>query len=54
MRRNLAAATHVPRTVQRSVSSVACLAFVIVLASAFWAGALWIGKFLIHVSALGF
>jgi hypothetical protein len=38
----------------RSVSSMACLAFVVVLAIAFWAGAVWIAQFLIRVSATGF
>jgi hypothetical protein len=36
------------------VSSIACLAFVVFLAIAFWAGALWIGNFLLRVSAAGF
>jgi hypothetical protein len=52
MRRNLALAGG--RTDQRAVRSVACLAFVIFLSIAFWAGALWIAEFLIRVSSLGY
>lgn len=37
------------RGAARGVTSVACLAFVAVLAVAFWAGALWIGNTLIHL-----
>ena len=33
----------------RAPSSIACLAFVAVLAAAFWAGALWIGNVLLHL-----
>lgn len=33
----------------RGLTSVACLAFVAVLALAFWAGALWIGNMLIRL-----
>ena len=33
----------------KGASSVACLAFVAVMASAFWAGALWIGNMLLVV-----
>jgi hypothetical protein len=43
----------VPRSVGRSVSSLACLAFVLLLALAFWAGALWIGQILLRISASG-
>ena len=39
----------VSRGTVRGVTSVACLAFVAVLAIAFWAGALWIGNTLIHI-----
>lgn len=42
------------RAVGRGASSIACLAFVVVLAIAFWAGAVWIGRFLMRVSANGF
>jgi hypothetical protein len=53
MRRNLAFG-GTARPLGRSVSSIACLAFVVFLAIAFWAGALWIGHFLIRVSSSGF
>jgi hypothetical protein len=33
------------------LTSIACLAFVAVLAIAFWSGALWIGNTLIHMLA---
>lgn len=39
------------RTQPKSVSSIACLAFVAVLATAFWAGALWIGNLLLQLFA---
>ena len=40
---------------QRGVRSLACLAFVIFLSIAFWAGALWIAEFLIRlISAHGY
>ena len=42
-----------PRSEGRSVSSLACLAFVLLLALAFWAGALWIGQILLRISASG-
>lgn len=32
----------------KGASSVACLAFVAVLATAFWAGALWIGNLMLE------
>lgn len=41
------------RSAGRSVTSLACLAFVLLLALAFWAGALWIGQMLLRVSASG-
>lgn len=53
MRRNLAFGGPT-RAMGRSVSSMACLAFVVFLAVAFWAGAVWIAEFLIRVSASGF
>ena len=34
----------VARPVGRGVSSVACLAFVLVLGVAFWAGVVWLGE----------
>lgn len=39
----------VSRGTARGLTSIACLAFVGVLALAFWAGALWIGNTLIHL-----
>ena len=41
------------RPVGRSVSSVACLAFVVLLALAFWAGAVWLGQILLRIGASG-
>ncbi len=41
------------RGAMRGLTSVACLAFVAVLALAFWAGALWIGNMLIHLLTSG-
>jgi len=37
--------------VGRGVSSVACLAFVIILGLAFWAGAAWLGQILLRMGA---
>jgi hypothetical protein len=34
--------------------SLACIAFVVALAVAFWAGAVWLGQALIHVATFGF
>jgi hypothetical protein len=42
------------REIGRSVSSVACLAFVALLGVAFWAGAVWIGEALLSWGALGY
>jgi hypothetical protein len=39
------------RPAGRNLSSVACLAFVALLAAAFWAGAVWIGEFLLRASS---
>ena len=39
------------RPLGRNASSVACLAFVALLALAFWAGALWIGEHLLRASS---
>ena len=44
----------VPRPMVRSASSVACLAFVALLGSAFWAGAVWIGEAMLRWGAGGF
>ncbi len=41
----------VARGQPRGASSIACLAFVAVLAVAFWAGALWIGNTLLALFA---
>lgn len=54
MRRHLAFGGAARPEVNRSVSSVACLAFVAVLAVAFWAGALWIAQVVVRVSQFGF
>jgi hypothetical protein len=53
MRRHLAFG-GAARPAHRGVTSLACLAFVVVLAAAFWAGALWIAQFLLRVSSSGF
>ncbi|HEY3948594.1 hypothetical protein [Phenylobacterium sp.] len=42
------------RPMARSASSVACLAFVAILGSAFWAGAVWIGEALLRWGASAF
>lgn len=39
------------RQTGKSVHSVACLAYVGLLAAAFWAGALWIGETLVRLLA---
>lgn len=41
----------VARPVGRGVSSVACLAFVILLGLAFWAAAAWLGQILLRMGA---
>ncbi len=43
--------TGVTRGPARAASSIACLAFVALLAVAFWAGALWIGAELLNLLA---
>jgi len=53
MRRNLAYG-GAARTGPKGVSSLACLAFVIVLAIAFWAGVLWMAEALIRVRGSAF
>lgn len=53
MRRNLAISTPA-RPLLKSAKSIACLVFVVGLAVAFWAGALWIGNFLLQVTSAGF
>jgi len=42
------------RPVGRSVSSLACLAFVALLGLAFWAGALWLGELIFRSGAFRF
>ena len=42
------------RPLTRSTSSVACLAFVALLGTAFWAGAVWIGEAVLRITGLGF
>lgn len=54
MRRNLAFGGAARPEVARGVSSLACLAFVAVLALAFWAGALWIAQIVVRISQTGF
>ena len=54
MRRNLAFTGVARPGTNRSVSSVACLAFVALLAVAFWAGAVFIAQHLVDVSHRGF
>jgi hypothetical protein len=54
MRRNLAYGGVTRPVVGRGVSSVACLAFVVFLALAFWAGAMWIGQAILQLSSSGF
>ena len=54
MRRNWALA-GAERTDQRGARSLACLAFVVLLSFAFWAGAVWIADILIRlISAHGY
>jgi hypothetical protein len=54
MRRNLAFGGVARPGTNRSVSSVACLAFVGLLGAAFWAGAVFIAQALIQISQRGF
>jgi len=53
MRRNLAFGGVARPGPNRSVSSLACLAFVAVLGLAFWAGALWLAQLLLRISQTG-
>ena len=41
------------RPVGRGVSSFACLAFVALLGTAFWAGAVWLAQLILTVTASG-
>ncbi|WP_297696758.1 hypothetical protein [Phenylobacterium sp.] len=54
MRRHLVFGDAARPEVSRSVSSLACLAFVALLAVAFWAGALWLGQLVVRISQVGF
>ena len=42
------------RPTAKSVSSLACLAFVALLGVAFWAGVMWIGQLILRVTGFGF
>ena len=42
------------RPAGRSLSSLACLAFVVLLGLAFWAGAVWLGQMVLRMNASGF
>ena len=53
MRRDLAFGGATRPMLGRGASSVACLAFVVILALAFWAGALWLGELLLRVNGSG-
>lgn len=53
MARDSAFARRRASGMQRGAASVACLAFVGFLATAFWAGAVFIGQQLISLFALG-
>ena len=53
MRRDLAF-MGVARQVERPVRSIACLAFVGVLGTAFWAGAVWIAEAFLQIPGPGF
>ena len=54
MRRNLAFGGAARPELNRSVSSLACLAFVAILGLAFWAGAVWLAQLLVRISQTGF
>jgi hypothetical protein len=47
--RNLAFGGGASGPMGRSVSSIACLAFVVALAIAFWAGVVWIAQALVDI-----
>lgn len=53
MRRDLAF-MGVARQVERPARCIACLAFVAVLAAAFWAGAVWIAEAFMRIPGPGF
>jgi hypothetical protein len=54
MRRNLAFGGAARPAANRGASSLACLAFVAILAVAFWAGALWIAEIAMRLNQSGF
>jgi len=41
------------RPMGRSISSMACLLFVVLLGLAFWAGAAWLGQVLLRMGVAG-
>ena len=49
MRRNLAFGGGAAGPMGRSVGSIACMAFVVALTIAFWAGIVWIAQALIDI-----
>ena len=53
MARHLAYGGHARPILGRGVSSFACLAFVAVLGTAFWAGAVWLGEIILNATASG-
>jgi hypothetical protein len=52
MRRKLAIAGSEPT--EHPFRPVTCIACVVALSTAFWAGALWIASFLMHVGRFGY
>ena len=42
------------RATGRGASSIACLAYVVLLGLAFWAGAFWLGQILLRTGASGY
>jgi hypothetical protein len=54
MRRNVAFVAATSSEPHHTARPVTCLAFVVLLSVAFWAGAIWIAEFLIRVSQLGY
>ncbi len=53
MRHDLAFGGAARPAIGKGVSSIACIAFVVVLALAFWAGAVWLGQMLFQISSVG-
>lgn len=54
MRRNLVLGGVTRQELNRGVSSVACLAFVVLLGMAFWLGAVWLAQLFVRISQTGF